>query len=265
MSNQNPIGIFDSGIGGLTVLKEVAQILPAEQIIYFADSARVPYGDKSKEEILDFVSQIIDFLLSKNVKAIVMACNTSSALAMPLFKEKLKIPILGMIHPAAREVLKITKNKRIGVMANPVTVKSKAYIQEISKYNHGALIYQASCPELVPLIEQNKLESLKLKEVLNEYLKPLLKENIDTLILACTHYPLIKEKVKEVVGEKIYLLDPAYFAAKELKEILKAKKQLNLQKKSPDKFFTTGNIEAFKLLAEYFLNDKLKFVKKVYF
>lgn len=220
--NNRPIGVFDSGVGGLTVVKQILNILPNEKIIYFGDTARAPYGPRKPEEIKVFVKEIMDFLVSKDVKTIVMACNTSSALVLPyLQKEQFNIPVIGMIIPAVKGAVTTTKNNNIGVMANSVTVKSGAYPNNFKNIDKNFSVYQTECPLLVPFAEKGIFEGEDVDNALYEYLLPLKLNNIDTLIFGCTHYPLFEKAIRKIMGFDIEFIDPAFKTALELKDTLK--------------------------------------------
>ena len=215
-----PIGVFDSGVGGLTVAREIMRQIPKERIIYFGDTARVPYGSKSKETIIRFSRQIIRFLQSKGVKAIVIACNTASALALETVQPEFDIPILGVVKAGAKEAAKVTKNGKIGVIATESTIESQLYTKEIHSHEPNAQVLGKPCPLFVPLVEEGWLKDPVTVEVANRYLEPLLESGIDTLIMGCTHYPLLRSTLRQIMGEKVNLVNPAYETARELKALL---------------------------------------------
>ena len=217
-----PIGVFDSGVGGLTVAREIMRQLPNERIVYFGDTARVPYGSKSKETIIRFSRQIIRFLKTKQVKAIVVACNTASALALEEISPELDIPAIGVIKPGAKMAAEATKNGRIGVIATESTIASQLYTEVIHSHNPQAQVFGKPCPLLVPLVEEGWLKDPVTVEVATRYLEPMLETGIDTLIMGCTHYPLLRSTFRQIVGEKVTLVNPAYETAQELKRKLKA-------------------------------------------
>ena len=252
---KRPIGIFDSGIGGLTVLKEVEKILPQENIIYFGDTARVPYGVKSEETILKFSIQNSLFLLKNNVKMIIIACNTSSAIALNYLKKVFKLPILGVISPGARKAVALSKNKRIGIIGTSSTINSRAYEKEIKSIDGKCRVYSKSCPLFVPLAEEglanSKIAFLSAQHYLNS-----LKGKIDTLVLGCTHYPLLKGTIKKVVGP-VNLVDSAYEVAKIARQtLLKNNLASNLPKKGFRKFYVSDEPDNFSRLAQIFLGKK---------
>lgn len=216
-----PIGVFDSGVGGLTVAREIMRNLPKEDIVYFGDTARVPYGSKSKDNIIRYSRQIIHFLKTQDVKAIVIACNTASALALDAVKDELDIPIIGVVEPGARAALAETKTKRIGIIGTEATVRSSMYEKLIQSEDPEVEVIAKACPLFVPLVEEGFKKHKVMDEIIDYYLASLLEADVDTLILGCTHYPLLRSKIREYVGDKITLINPAYETAMDLKKILK--------------------------------------------
>jgi glutamate racemase len=204
-----PIGIFDSGVGGLTVLHQLYRQLPNESIIYFGDTARLPYGIRSQAEILQFTREILTWMQQQRVKMVVMACNTSSALALEAVREEFCVPILGLILPGARAA--VASGKRIGVIATAATAKSNAYRHAILEINPEAQVWQVSCPEFVPLIEQNRIYEPLTLQVARSYLEPLLQHEIDTLVYGCTHYPLLAPVLRSLLPSYVKLVDPAEY------------------------------------------------------
>ncbi|GAB4546873.1 MAG: glutamate racemase [Pleurocapsa sp.] len=201
------IGLFDSGVGGLTVLREVYRQMPTESILYFADSANLPYGTRSPEEILQFVREILDWMCTQGVKMIIMACNTSSALALETVRKEYDVPILGVILSGAKAAVK--QGKRIGVIATPATAASNAYRQAIQEINPQTQVWQVACPEFVHLIEQNQIYSNYTRQVAQRYLQPLLQQNIDTLIYGCTHYRHLEYTIRSLLPTYVKIIDPA--------------------------------------------------------
>ncbi len=213
------IGVFDSGVGGLTVVKELMKILPYEKIIYLGDTARAPYGTKADETIIRFSRENTKFLIKQNVKIIVVACNTSSAIALPFLQKENGIDVLGVVKAGAMAAFFSTKNKKVGVIGTSATVKSKAYEKEIKKLDKKIKIVSKATPLLVPLIEEGWLFQKTTKDILYYYLKDFKKTKIDTLVLGCTHYPLLKPLIKEILPG-INLIDSSEEIAKETKELL---------------------------------------------
>jgi glutamate racemase len=215
------IGIFDSGVGGLTVVKEVLKSLPSYSIIYFGDTARLPYGTKGEDFVKKYSVKITEWLLNKDAKVIVVACNTSSAWASGLLKKRFKdVPIFEVITPAVRDALNTTKNKKIGIIATPGTIKSKAYQKALISKDKSLKIYSAACPLLVSLAEEGLINDNITKETIKRYIEPLKKKGIDTLILGCTHYPILEKTISSTIGDGIKIVNPAKSLAKELKEYL---------------------------------------------
>ena len=215
-----PIGVFDSGVGGLTVAREIMRQLPQERIIYFGDTARVPYGSKSKETIIRYSRQIIHFLESKGVKAIVVACNTASAFALEELRPEIKMPIIGVVKPGAKVAAELTQNGRIGVIGTEGTVGSHIYTEMIHRHNPHATVQGRACPLFVPLVEEGWLKDPVTIEVARRYLSSFQESDIDTLILGCTHYPLLRSMIREIMGEQVNLVNPAYETAQGLGRLL---------------------------------------------
>ncbi len=215
-----PIGIFDSGVGGLTVAREIMRQLSQERIVYFGDTARVPYGSKSKETIIRYSRQIIHFLESKGVKAIVVACNTASAYALEEIHPEMKIPIIGVVKPGARVAAKTTRNGKIGVIGTEGTIASQIYTEMIQRHNADAVVVGKACPLFVPLVEEGWLKDPITIEVAKRYLASFQETGIDTLILGCTHYPLLRSVVRNIMGDGVELVNPAYETALGLKKLL---------------------------------------------
>lgn len=222
------IGIFDSGVGGLTVVKEAIKTLPNENILYFGDIARVPYGSKSPEEILTIVREIIDWMLGYNVKAIAMACNTSSALALETVKKEYPVPIFGLIKPTANHIHSLNNGiKKVGVIATEATVKSKAYSREINKYRPDIEVFETACPGLVEIIESGQINTPNAKSFIKELLDPMMKEDVDKVILGCTHYPFAAEVINTLYKKEDLLVNPATFMVEEIQEALEHAGLLN--------------------------------------
>jgi len=222
-----PVGVFDSGVGGLTVAREIVRQLPDENIVYFGDTARVPYGSKSKENIIRFSEQIIRFLMTKDVKAIVIACNTASALALDAVREKFDIPILGVVVPGARAAYEATQNKRIGVIGTSATVQSKMYTKIIRGMDSEVEVIEKACPLFVPLVEEGFRDHHVTGEIIDYYLNSMKYTDIDTLIMGCTHYPLLRSRIRKYLGESIHVVNPAYETAMDLKILLESHDMLN--------------------------------------
>lgn len=220
MSSNAPIGVFDSGIGGMTIVKELMSQLPAEQIIYYGDTARVPYGNKSADTIINYSRQIADFLVNQGVKALVVACNTISAIALETLRSEFDLPIIGVVKPGAKAAADATKNGRIGVIATRATVNSGIYEDFLHKTNPDIKVYKQACPLFVPLVEEGWIDDPITDKIIHRYLDGLVNHGIDSLVLGCTHYPLLRERIQLAVGDGITLVNPAYETAKAFKYVL---------------------------------------------
>lgn len=258
------IGVFDSGVGGLTVVKELIRQLPNEDIIYFGDTARVPYGIKSKETVIRFSIENILFLLKQDVKLICVACNTVSSMALPVIRGHFRVPIVGVISPGAREAVYATKNKRIGVIGTKATIASRSYEREIKMLQAEAKITTQPCPLFVPFVEEGWIRQRAVFDVAEAYLSPLKKAKVDTVILGCTHYPLLRSVIKSVMGEQVTLVDSAKQVAMEVKQILANEGLLESNPKPIKRSFYVSDGPAwFSSLAKRFLGHPIKDVVKV--
>ena len=250
-----PVGVFDSGVGGLTVAREIMRQLPCENIVYFGDTARVPYGSKSKNNIIRFSEQIIRFLKTKGVKAIVIACNTASALALEAVQGGTDIPILGVIAPGARAAVQATENGIIGVAGTEATIQSEMYTRVIRKMDPGAVVIGKPCPLFVPLVEEGFAKHRITEEVIDIYLADMKKTDIDTMILGCTHYPLLRSRIKAYFGEKVHIVNPAYETAMDLKKVLAERGIENLSGKAASyEFYVSDAAEKFTRFANGILS-----------
>ncbi len=258
-----PIGVFDSGVGGLTVVKELIHQMPGEDLIYFGDTARVPYGIKSQETVIRFSIENILFLLKQDVKLICVACNTVSSFALPVIKNHFKIPIVGVITPAIREAVYATQNKRLGVIGTRGTISSHAYEKEIKNLDPEIKVTALSCPLFVPFAEEGLLSGSAVEEVAANYLKPLKAARVDTVILGCTHYPLLKPVIRKILGEKVKLIDSAKQVAIEVKKILSAEGELSNSRNGKHEFYVSDNPEWFTGLAKRFLGRPIRGAKRV--
>ena len=262
-----PIGVFDSGVGGLTVAREIMRQIPNERIVYFGDTARVPYGGKSKEIVTKYSQQIVRFLRTQNVKAIVIACNTASAYALEEIKKEIDIPIIGVVKPGAVTATKATRNGKIGVIAPEGTINSQIYTQYIKDLKQDAEVLGKACPLFVPLVEEGLLEDPVTDEIAQRYLSVLIDSGIDTLILGCTHYPLIRSTVGRVMGEKVTLVNPAYETALELKRLLIEKQMLQEEKPALGtnqyQFFVSDGAEKFQHFANTIFKYGILAVKQI--
>lgn len=261
-----PVGVFDSGVGGLTVAREIMRNLPSEKIVYFGDTARVPYGSKSKDTIIRYSRQIIRFLQEQQVKAIVIACNTASAFALDAVRHELEIPVLGVIEPGAKVAAKETKNKRVGVIGTIGTISSGIHEEYLKSLDPEITVIGKACPLFVSLAEEGWLHDPVTTEVTRRYLKELQEKEIDTLILGCTHYPLLRSTIREVMGEGVRLVNPAYETALELKQLLEEKDLLSTgkeQEEFPYRFYVSDLADKFKSFANSILPYDVEMTQKI--
>ncbi len=246
------IGIFDSGVGGLTVYKAIRAAFPGEDLVYFGDTARVPYGPKSPHTVIDYSVQNARFLLQQGLKILVVACNTSSAVALEAIRQLTKIPIIGVIEPGSQAAVHATQSGRIGVIGTEGTVRSQAYSHAITALKPDAEVFTAACPLFVPLVEEGWQDSQIAFEVADKYLEPFRKLDIDTLVLGCTHYPLLSSVISRVMGEKVRLVDSAQAISLYLKQIVG---ESDAPEKGKDSFFVSDSEEKFAILAEQILQE----------
>jgi glutamate racemase len=263
---KKPIGIFDSGIGGLTVVKQLMELLPNEQLIYFGDTARIPYGTKSKKLIEQYAIEDTRFLLQYNIKILVVACNTASSLAMDVLLDYLEIPVIGVVIPGAEAAVELTRNKKIGVIGTIATINSNSYTIQIHKHLKEAKVYAQPCPLLVPLVEEGWLNDEITIMTLKKYLPEMISEKVDTLILGCTHYPLLENTIQQIMGNHIKLIDSGKETAKAVKRVLIETNLLNQSDKiGPDKFFVSDIPMKFEEIGSRFLGKKLHNIERVDF
>ncbi len=249
-----PIGVFNSGVGGLTVVKEIMNQIPGETIIYFGDTARLPYGSKSKKTIITYTRQIVRFLMRKGVKAIVIACNTASAFALETIKDEIDIPIIGVVKPGAKVAARTTLNGKVGVIGTEGTIQSGIYNRFLSKTNPKVTVFGKACPLFVPLVEEGLIDDPITFEMARRYIGELLDKDIDTLVLGCTHYPLLRETIRKVVGDEIFLVNPAYETAKCLAAVLTEHNLRNDTTQALNhKFYVSDGAEKFKRFANTIL------------
>jgi glutamate racemase len=260
--HRRPIGVFDSGIGGLTVARALFELLPNEDIIYLGDSARLPYGTKSKETVILYSIECMKFLLSKKVKMVVVACNTASSVAVPFLQKITKVPLIGVLIPGSEAAVRKSRNGKIGVIGTRGTINSQSYKKQIHKTDKSTKVFQQACSLFVQLAEDGWTENRIAELTAMEYLKDIRKSGIDTLILGCTHYPILKKTISKVVGKGIKLIDSGEETAKQVKDILTAGNLLNTGKKNGEhRFFVTDFPNNFHQIAERFLGKKIKNVK----
>jgi glutamate racemase len=264
MEKEKPIGVFDSGIGGLTVVKRLASVLPKESIVYFGDTARVPYGSKSNSTVVEYSIQNTNFLLHKNVKAVVVACNTASSIAIPNLREKFNIPVIGVILPGADMASRETKNGRVGVIGTRATISNQAYSKAIKEIDNKIEVFEKACPLFVPIAEEGWTHHKATYEIAEEYLRELREKEIDTLVLGCTHYPILADVIQEVIGNNVKLIDSGIATAEVVREEIN---RIGLETNSG----VFGNLDVyvsdipttFKQVAELFLGQKINDVLKV--
>ncbi|PYZ93675.1 glutamate racemase [Salipaludibacillus keqinensis] len=255
---RKPIGVIDSGVGGLTVVSELMRQLPKEEIIYIGDTARCPYGPRTEEEVRTFTWEMIDYLLSADIKLLVIGCNTATAVVLEEAKEKLSIPVIGVIHPGAIAALKTTKNKEVGVIGTEGTISSGAYHRELTSINDKVKVVSLACPTLVPLVESGEFSGDDAKEIISDALSPILDYDIDSLILGCTHYPLIAPLIQDVTGEKVAVICSGDETAREVSALLYYKEILYTGENQPKHiFYTTGSKKLFQKVAESWLGCHL--------
>ena len=265
----NPIGVFDSGVGGLTVVHEIIKQLPLENIIYFGDTARVPYGPRPPTQVKEFAFEIINFLVRRDVKLVVIACNTATAAGLEEVQAAFGVPIVGVIEPGARGAVQATRNRRIGVIGTAGTINSGAYTKAIRALDTGVTVYSASCPKFVEIVEKGMISDAnflrpKTYNLAKAYLTPLLRAGIDSLILGCTHYPLLKDLLGKVAGGEVVLISSAEETALEVKAILERRGQLRQGPEPPVyRFAATLDTNQFALLGSRFLGRKITEVEPI--
>ncbi len=257
--DNRPIGVFDSGLGGLTAVRELKRVLPGEDIIYFGDTGRVPYGTRSRETIIRYTKDDIEFLLRYDIKLIIAACGTASSVALPVLKDKYDVKIMGVLEGACEEAVRVTKNKRIGVVGTAGTVKSGKYSEIIKSIAPQMLVFSKACPMFVPLVENGYADSEAARLIATDYLIPLKKENVDTLILGCTHYPLLKNVISGIMGHEVTLISPGELAAKSAKEYLLSEGLLKEKENGGNcEFYVSDSVENFESLGSTFLQSNIE-------
>lgn len=257
--DSRPIGVFDSGLGGLTAVSEIIKLLPNEDIVYLGDTARVPYGTRSKETIARFALEDTDFLLKNDVKCIVVACNTVSSVAISEVKKHSPVPVFGVIKPAAKKTVSKSTNKRVGVIGTRATIASKAYEKAIKRMDKKFKVFSKSAPLLVPFIEEGNIKGKIIEDVCKLYLDSFKKNKIDSLIMGCTHYPIIEGIIAKIVGDKVALINPGKEVAYDVKDYLTDNKLINGKKSiGVRKYFVTDLTDRFIKVAEMFLGGKIK-------
>ncbi len=268
MSDNSPIGVFDSGIGGLTVVREIIRQLPAEDVIYFGDTARVPYGPKSPETVTRYAHEITTFLEDQGVKAVVVACNTATAHAIESLRRSFSLPVIGVIAPGARAALRASASRRIGVVGTAGTISSGAYERAIHAIDESAHVTAMACPLFVPFVEEGWLEHEATALVVDEYLAPLRDSDIDTLVLGCTHYPLLKPLIARALGDGITLIDSAEETARETAELLaqrgiQAEDRSDARESARLRFIASDVPEQFRRVGKRFLGSAIDNVETI--
>ncbi|MEC2325371.1 glutamate racemase [Lederbergia lenta] len=254
---EKAIGVIDSGVGGLTVAKEIMRQMPNEIIYYLGDTARCPYGPRTQQEVRKFTWQMAEFLLKRNIKMLVIACNTATAVVLKEMRSQLKIPVIGVISPGSRAALKVTENKQIGILGTIGTIKSEAYVHELKLINSEVTVTQLACPKFVPIVESFEYHSDVARKVIADTLEPIKDSGIDTLVLGCTHYPLLAPLIEKVMGPHVKVISSGDETAQEVSTILDYNKLLKVSGAKPEhKFFTTGSKQIFGRIAEDWLQKK---------
>lgn len=290
MKKQRIVGVFDSGVGGLTVMKEIMAKMPDVRILYFGDTARVPYGNRTTEELIRFGDEIITFLVGQGAEAIVVACNTSSATALPALRDRFDIPMIGMIEPGARLAVERTRQGKIGLVATETTVRSRAYTSEVSRalargvMPHNSRLHEAwhageqaialvkaqACPLFVPLIEAGLADSEQARQIAETYVLPLQEAEIDSLILGCTHYPFLAPVLKDILGEQVELIDPALAVVEELARVVEEMGQEETEGFEREgrinwraRYFVSGDPVLFRQVGNTLLGEQIEEVQQV--
>lgn len=262
---ERPIGVFDSGVGGLTVAHELMRQLPKESLIYVGDTLRCPYGSRPKQEVKKFTNELVQFLLKKNVKMIVIACNTATAFTLEELKKQLDIPIIGVIQPGARAAIKNTKNEKIGIIGTEGTVNSDAYPSALQQINQALDVTSLACPMFVPMVEKGITDGEQAEIVVEETLNPLRRsKEIDTLVLGCTHYPLLEDVIQNVMGEDVKIISSGEETARETSTILEVENLLYTGSRIPKhSFYTTGDLEVFQKISQSIFKKTIKDLQNV--
>lgn len=259
--SSKPIGIFDSGVGGLSVLLEMHKILPLETTIYVADQAYIPYGKRTKEELVDRVGKIMAFFKEKDVKAVVAACNTASVYAVDEMRNRLEFPIISTV-PVVKTISNLTKTKKTAVLSTPATAKSPYLDFLIEKYANGVHVEKVGGSNLEEYVERGDLSSPRVRVILNRVLQPLIKDGIDAIALGCTHYPFLKDQIQKIVGPNVFVVDSGGAVSRRLHEILEHNRTLSLQK-GTDQYYTTGDVQKFKKVAEKLMEQEIGEVEHI--
>lgn len=255
MSNNAPIGVFDSGIGGLTVVRELIDLMPKEDFIYFGDTARVPYGPRSKEQILEFMQEILHFFADRKVKMAVVACNTMTALGLELARQQYPFALVG-VNSGMDLALSMSKSKKVGVLATEATINSGKHAKHAHLKDKDVVVYSQACPKLVPLIEAEHFEGAEIESAVTEYVLPMIQANVDVIILGCTHYPLARSVIEKVAGKGVALIDPARETALEAYHILQAQDKFSTKKSGTVKLCFSADIKQAEKMAGLMLDTR---------
>ncbi|NLB42724.1 MAG: glutamate racemase [Clostridiales bacterium] len=256
--DNRPIGVFDSGLGGLTVVKELMRVLPAENIVYFGDTARIPYGTRSRKMVTKYSSQCIRFLVNKNVKMAVIACNTVSASSFEPLSAMFDLPLVSVIRPGANAAVNATQNGRIGVIGTSGTIRSRAYPNAIQELNSQVQVFGKACTLFVPIVEEGWSDTKVAFLTAEQYLKDIKKQDVDTLVLGCTHYPLLENTISSVMGSGVQLINPAINTAERVKEILTGINGLNIgDKEATIQYYVSDIGQSFQKVGSHFLGSKI--------
>ena len=264
--DNRPIGVFDSGVGGLTVVKQLMKKLPSENIIYFGDTARIPYGTKSEEIVRRFALEDSFFLLEKNVKMVIVACNTASSVAVNMLQTILDVPVIGVIEPGAEAAVRNSRNRKIGVIGTAATIRSSSYRKKVLQSSNKAQVISQACPLFVSLVEEGWIEDEATILIARRYLQTMIENHVDTLILGCTHYPLLKNTIQKVLGDNVRLIDSGVETAITVAKILEEKRMLaNPDQIAKNKFYLSDMPYKFQEIAERFLERTIPHVETVNF
>lgn len=259
-----PIGVFDSGIGGLTVLKEIIKEMPNESTIYLGDTARVPYGIRSPDTVTRYSLENTHFLSSKDIKLLVVACNTASSVSLEIIKRNISAPVVGVIEPGAKAAVRTTRNKKVGVIGTEATIRSSSYAKSIKSFDEDIEVFHLACPLFVPIVEEGWIEGEIATMIAEKYLKDIKDKGIDTLVLGCTHYPLLKGVISKVMGDNVTLIDSAIEVAKEIKEILETSDLKNEGSGNRlMEFYVTDSPERFIKVGERFLGNSIEHIEVI--
>lgn len=257
--DNRPIGVFDSGLGGLTALKELIEIMPCEDFIYFGDTGRIPYGTKSPDTVIKYTRQDINFLKSFDIKGILVACGTVSSVALPVVKKEIDIPIYGVVESACQAAVKFTRNKKIGILGTATTINSKSYEKGILKLNKNIEVFSKACPMFVPIVENgyfqkdNPVANIIVKEYLNDFIE----KGVDTIILGCTHYPILTDVIRNVIDDNVVLINSGKESADNLAKCFSGEMSCCQDKFGSIKFYVSDTVEEFSKTAQVFLNREV--------